>query len=124
MVRGVFSNIDKPQSYLTSSKLSNTEQSLLFNLRCRTVKDIKDNFSTMYGGKVECQLCSKATDNQEHILQCEVLLQQVPILNKSIKYEDIYGDMDQQYDVVILISALLVIRDRLLGEGASPTVAS
>ena len=116
----VFSNIDKPQSYLSSSKLNNTECSLLFNLRCQTVKDIKDNFPSMYARNVLCQLCNDAVDTQKHLLQCAVLSQHIPI-NPSIKYEHIFGDIDQQHKVTILISAILEVRDKLLGEGAGLT---
>ena len=73
-----FDNLYYPQKYLSSFMFTSDQCSLLFNVRCQTVKDIKDNFHRMYGGDIQCELCNNGIDNQEHLLQCQALLSIVP----------------------------------------------
>ena len=49
-------------------------------------------------------------------MQCSVLEKHVT-WNKDIRYEYIYGSLDQQVEVTKVISSLLEVRDRLLEEG-------
>ena len=46
-------------------------------------------------------------------MQCSVLKQHV-YWNKDIKYNDIYGSLEEQVEVIKLISSLLEVRERLL----------
>ena len=46
-------------------------------------------------------------------MQCSVLKQHVD-WNKDIKYDDIYGSLEEQVEVIKLISSLLEVRERLL----------
>ena len=48
--------LNNPQKYLTSKLLNNQMRSLLYNLRSRSVKTIKDNFHEYYKGNVFCPL--------------------------------------------------------------------
>ena len=43
-----FEDLGGPQNYLCNTKLSNRQKSLLFNLRCRSLKTIKINFHRQY----------------------------------------------------------------------------
>ena len=106
-------NLLYPQKYLVTHKITNKQKSLLFNLRCQSVRGIRQNFSKMYFGDVQCRLCYLAIDSQDHTMQCSVLKQHVD-WNKDIKYEDIYGSLEQQVEVVKVISSLLEVRERLL----------
>ena len=66
-----YSGLNQPQEYLTSTSFSNKKRYLLYNLRCRSVKGIKDNFHRLYNDKVSCPfLCPQQIDNQEHIISC------------------------------------------------------
>ena len=60
----------------------------------------------------------EAIDNQHHILQCQVLLEkQSPEekLNTSQrKYDNIFGSLEKQSKVVLVISRMLDIREELL----------
>ena len=108
----IYSDFTIPQPYLTSALFDNNMSSLLFNLRCRTVKGIKDNFHSYYNNDIACELCG-GTDSQEHILQCHILKTHRPSSNPSV-YSHIFGTVKQQRDVTILFTRLLVERDRLL----------
>jgi len=109
----LYSNPEKPQLYLTCAEMSNEEVALLFNLRCRSVKGIKDNFHNMYGNHVNCDLCLTEIDNQEHILKCHILKRHVET-NASVRYKHIFGDIIQQKEVISCYSTLLAAREELL----------
>ena len=66
-------NLLKPQQYLLSNKITNTQKALLFNLRCDSVRGIRQNFSTMYFGDLVCRLCNLSIDSQRHVMLCPVL---------------------------------------------------
>ena len=54
-----------------------------------------------------------AIDSRDHTMQCAVLKQHVD-WNKDIKYDDICGSLEQQVEVIKVISSLLEVRERLL----------
>ena len=49
------------ENYLTCGLFNNKQISILFNLRCKTVKNFKNNFHKMFEGDIACplQLCTK-----------------------------------------------------------------
>ena len=50
-------NLLKPQKYMMTHKLTNKQKSLLFNLRCQSVRGVRQNFSKQYYGDIQCRLC-------------------------------------------------------------------
>ena len=52
-------------------------------------------------------------------MQCSVLKKYVN-WNKEIRYDFIYGNLEQQVKVTKVISSLLEVRERLLEEGNHP----
>ena len=70
----LFEGLSQPQHYLISANFNYKLSSLLFNLRCRTVKDIRLNFKTMYQSDVKCPICLLQDDTQEHLLQCKNII--------------------------------------------------
>ena len=94
----------------------NDECSVLFNLRCQTVRDVKKNFRGMYGIDTKCELCQDCEDSQEHILECPVLENHM-VRDHTIQYQYIYGSPEQQKLVTSLFSSLLDLRRQLLEEG-------
>ena len=112
-------NLSRTEKYMTTNKLNNKEVSLLFNLRCQSINGIKDNFHQMFKGNLKCDLCAIYVDSQEHLLQCQVLRQHINWNHEEIKYDHIYGSLQQQIEVTKLIHSLLEVRDRLLEEGGS-----
>ena len=109
-------DLKHPQPYLITNKLSNSQVSLLFNLRTQCVRGIKDNFHGQNNHNLKCDLCKNETDNQDHLLKCHVLKQHIQWNHEDVKHEHIYGTLQQQIDVTILLSTLLEVRDRLLEE--------
>ena len=62
-------NLNSPQKYIKCKEFTNEEVSLLFNLRCKSVNSVKDNFHNMFGNNIQCDHCKLETDSQEHALQ-------------------------------------------------------
>ena len=109
-------NLDKPQEYLTSGAFSNSQKSILFNLRSRCEGSFKDNFHKMYSDYT-CQLCKLEVDTQEHALTCSIirqhLSQQERDLLKTVSYEDIFGTLSTQLIITKLFQSILKIKKRL-----------
>ena len=78
-----------------SSKFNNEMRSVLYNLRCRTLKNFKDNFHNAYQVDFNCDLCQKEVDSQEHTLKCHILRNHITI-NDGLKYDHIFGSLEQQ----------------------------
>ena len=76
-----------------SNAISHRQCCLLFALRSKTVRGIKINFRHMYSSEVTlCPICEKCVDTQEHVLQCEVLLNIEPN-REHIEFDHIDGNM-------------------------------
>ena len=108
-------NLKKPQQYLVTNKITNKQKSLLFNLRCNSVRGVRKNFSYMYFGDLQCRLCYLTIDCQSHVLLCTILKEHFT-WNPDIKYEFIYGTLEQQIEVIQVYSTLMEVRERLLGD--------
>ena len=113
-----YSDIKKPQEYLTCQKLNNNECSLLFNLRCHTVKSFKHNFRILHNNQTQCELCKGDEDSQEHALSCPVITQHVEVQG-DIEYADLYASTDKQQRITSLYGEILEVRARLLEEQAT-----
>ena len=109
-------NLKQPQSYIMTNKLNNSQVSLLSNLRTQYVRGIKDNFHGQNYQQLECDLCNVEIDTQNHILECHVLKQHIKWNHEDIQYNHIYGTLQQQIKVTILLSSLLEVQDRFLEE--------
>ena len=79
-------NLKEPQSYLVNPNFTNEECSLLFNMRCKTVKGIKDNFSSMYVNDMSCPLCHLEVDTLKHCLTCVTLKSEVNIRTFLVQF--------------------------------------
>ena len=117
-VKNIEHNKLEIQSYFTSPLFSNAETSLLFKLRTQFI-ECKVNFKHMYSNNnLECPLCKKHNDDQKHILNCEIIRNEIctkKIMNTSIKYEDIYSDDTvKQKEVTEVFSTCLRIRKKLI----------
>ena len=108
-------NLEKPQKYLLTNKLTNKQISLLFNLRCQSERTFKNNFHRHYTGDLNCLMCNTELDSQEHLLMCKELKKHIDI-NHNIKYDHIYGSLQEQIEVTILYSSLLEVREQMLEE--------
>ena len=82
------------------------------------VRGIRDNFHRQYHGDLNCPLCHSNVDNQQHALDCSVLKKHIDI-NHTIKYEHIYGTLEEQIPVAKLYFSLLKERENILDKRAS-----
>ena len=106
------------QKYLKSPLFKNEEVNLLHALRSRVVA-VKNNFSSKYKNNLLCPLCIMSIDDQPHILNCSVLKRKFrsnEAAKYSIKYEDIFGDIQKQKQVTHLFSQLLKIRNSMVDD--------
>ena len=119
-----YSNLNSPQQYLCSQKFNFNLSSLLFNLRCESVKNVKANFHTMYSGDVSCPLCLSDTDSQQHLLKCPQITNELSTKDKellqTVIYSHIFGDIDEQYRVTRMFQTIIRIRERLLAARSLP----
>ena len=61
-----------------------------------------------------CPICERHEDTQSHVLNCPVMLSIKPKLKEHILYEHIYGNIEQQIQLVREYEKYLVLRDTLL----------
>ena len=101
--------------------MNNEKMSLLFSLRCRTVINVKGNFSTMYDGQVQCQLGCTTEETQEHLFECPVITQNKK-QNSIVKYAHIFGDPEQQVVITREFNLLLEEREALLQQPAAESL--
>ena len=97
---------------------TNKMKSLLFNLRCQSVKTIK-KIHKYYNNYINCKICGTGTiDSQEYLLTCHRITSQLPTemysMWKTVKYQDIFGTPQEQYAVTKVCHTLLKIRLGLL----------
>ena len=74
------------QPYMKSELFSKDDISLLFSLRSRTVRGIKNDFSEHYKPNLSCPLCSNHLDSLPEVLNCIKLKSNVQSLPEHIQY--------------------------------------
>ena len=109
-----------PQAYLTNPKFDNEMCSLLLNLRCSSVNDFMDNFHSLYGKTPPCKtLCGENIDSQSHALACKSVLRKLTQtevnLIKQVEYSDLFGSVDQQYQITSIYKRIIEVRKGLPG---------
>ena len=107
-----YQHFGQPQQYLKDTRFTNKMRVMLFNLRCNTVRGIKNNFHGMYTNN-KCDLCGYLCYSQIHCMECEVLKKEVT-RNSNTKYEHIYGSVVEQIEVTNLFIKLIEARYRLM----------
>ena len=89
------------QSYLKSNIFYLEESKMLFKLRSRML-NVKSNFSSMYKDNMNCRLCKKVEENQEHILKCEFLTNDNEN-HEDVKYTNIFSTNNDEMKEVVRI---------------------
>ena len=111
---------------MTSNKFTNQMVNTLFNLRSSMTRNIKANFSSLFKENLLCKLkCQeKSEDTQQHLLSCSQLLKSLTLTERestnAVSYNDLFGSLEQQRQVVQVLARLLEIRDQLLEEKCLP----
>ena len=106
----------RTQEYLKSNNLKNEDKNLLFRIRTRTVENIKTNFRNQFLDNLACRLCTSPEESQQHQFDCLLLKSECKELreNKTVKYEDFFGNVLEQIEAVNLYKKALETRERLL----------
>ena len=121
----LYSGLHSPQKYLQSPLFNNKKRSLLYNLRCRSVNSIKDNFHRLYHGEIACPfLCLNQDDSQEHLLSCSTVVSHLSDSDKqllqTVDYSHLFGTVTQQVGITNMFLVLLRTRKRLLKTAQEP----
>ena len=87
---------------------TNKKRQLVYNLRCRSVNDIKDNFHRLYGDEPAFPfLCPLQVDNQEHLLICQSLVTHLTSNNQNalqgVSYSHLFGTCPQQLYIFVYL---------------------
>ena len=114
-----YTNMDKPQEYLTSRLFSNQQCFLIFAMKSHTLRGVKANFKNMYSDNTLYPLCERSIDTQQHIAHCQVLKNCITEAN-VIDYTHLTGTLEQQASFIASYEKLLEARDELLSEASDP----
>ena len=67
----------------------------------------------MYSENTLCPICERSIDSQNHVIQCKVLQDIIPLTNQ-VNLSDIEGSLEQQKDFIQIYEKYLALRDELL----------
>ena len=116
-LNGIKFNKINCQKYFNDSRLSPSQVKLLFQLRTR-MYPVKLNFKNKvkkHGKNFNCEMCKVYQDDQKHLLQCPILKNLVPELKTtSVKYDDIFGDIDKMVKAGKLLKKVCDTRKEFL----------
>ena len=105
------------QSYIKNGGFNTEEIQFLYRLRTRMM-DVKQNFKNMYDNNL-CRLCQNDEETQQHLLECEKLLQNCPPLYNDmlVKYEDIFSsNVKKQLRATKLFQSVWKVWDNMANE--------
>ena len=107
----------KTAGYLIDERFSKSESQLLFRLRSKTL-NVKQNFENQHMNNL-CQTCRLFPETQSHLLQCPEIAPKLKLLNLQDNPPEekfIYGNVDQQLNIVKIYSKIWEIRSKKLEE--------
>ena len=106
----------KRTDYLSDERLTVAETKLLFSLRSRMFPVINNFRNNNAGENLDCRLCRNALEDQKHLMQCQVLKSAIPELNSNskIKYEHIFGKLNEKVNAAKLLLKIVREREKLL----------
>ena len=113
----VHEHTNSPQEYLTNGLFTNSQKSLLFNLRSMCDNNFKDNFHNNQQDNT-CPLCKLGPDSQKHALSCNIIAehlnQQEKITIQNITYKYIFGDVNEQLKITSIYQTIIRIKKKLI----------
>ena len=108
-------HMKSPQGYMKSPKFTNKLVSTLFNLRCRSENEFKQNFPNGHMQYL-CIMCKSEVDTQEHALTCQEITQRLSVEDKllsyDINYSDLFGQLDSQLKITKLFTSIIKLRQK------------
>ena len=100
------------EKYFVDPNFTKSETELLFALRTRMVRDIKNNFPHMNNNNMACEICKVQICSQEHLFKCVELRKHVNI-PEDVEYSDIFRNTEKQLKVVKIMKQVLRVREIL-----------
>ena len=109
----IYKNLEG-MKYFNDPKFSPELSNLLFKLRTRMF-NVRSNFRNNYvQSNTLCPLCSLSEDSQEHLLECDIIKNNVNN-NKDSVYEDIFSDDPEKlHNIALVMKDIIEIREKLL----------
>ena len=107
---GLSLNFEKMQDYLFTDVLSTEEKQLLFKFRTRTYP-CKTNFRNQYEPDLSCPICHME-DSPQHLFNCTT----DGVDTRGTKYEDIFGNIEQQLKVIKVLKKITANRNNILNK--------
>ena len=105
------------QAYMQSPLFTAQDAAILFSLRTRTVRGIKDDFRHMYSDN-KCPLQCGSIDTLQNILTCTALQTNIEsslLTHNQVKYEHIFSqDIIKQKEATETFKHLLMVREKLI----------
>ena len=94
----------KIQNYLINKQFNSKEQNLLYSLRSRCY-DSKNNFRNMNKHNLKCIFgCNSIEDQRHTFMICQEIRSKINV--PSIKYENIFGNIEEQKAVINIFSQI------------------
>ena len=117
------------QEYMKDKNMSNSMVTTLFALRSSMVRGVRGNFvSSSVRTQCPLQCRDTAEDTQRHLLECPILLSRLTVKEEMerdfVKYDDIFGGVQQQHQAVSTLVRLLELREEVLEERSSLPAAN
>ena len=86
---------------------------------------MKNNFHNLFKGDNACPFkCTNKIDSQEHILKCDKIILHLDKTQQesldNVKYEDLFGNFNEQFNVTKVFQALIKVREGLLERDQGP----
>ena len=103
------------QNYNKSNKLTTFEKQTLFELRVFNFQT-KSNFKSQYEDDMTCRLCCEKDsyeDENHTFFACSVLLEDMEV-DKSIKFDDIFGSLKEQVKAIRYFIRIIQKRNAIL----------
>ena len=102
------------QPYLKTNMLTTEQKQNLFLLRCRNMT-VKSNFKKQYQNDMTCRICCDplSYENEIHTFSCDSLTLGLP-LNTDVKFEHIFGSLQQQIQAAKLYTKLIKKRNLIM----------
>ena len=80
----------------------------------------QEELSSWFRENISCPLACGVLDEHQPLLCCPVLRAQLTIAEEQqlimIKYDDIYGSVEEQMYIILILTKQLDVRDSLLGQ--------
>ena len=116
---GLKNPLFEKQPYFSDRRFSREDVQLLFKLRTKML-DCKTNFEHQYANQLACRICKdeNTIEDEDHILKCRELNQN----EYNSKFSDVYGNTDEQYNVVKIFKQVLRRRQVFLDLAANSSI--